>query len=74
MIYPFQNESTKVYAYFFRVKCNSKPLKQILQHMQLRSQILKWQKKEHLKQGQETVYPDPDPDPHHKTKRKKSYS
>ena len=31
--------------------------------MQLRSQILKWQKKEHLKQGQETVSPDPDPDP-----------
>jgi hypothetical protein len=32
--------------------------------MQLRSQILKWQKKEHLKQGQETVSPDPDPHPH----------
>ena len=31
--------------------------------MQLRSQILKWQKKEHLKQGQEqeTISPDPHP-------------
>jgi hypothetical protein len=39
--------------------------------MQLRSQILKWQKKEHLKQGQETVYPDPDPDPHPQNEKKK---
>ena len=50
----------------------SKLLKQILQDMQLRSQILKWQKKEHLKQGQEII--SPHPDPIHKTKRKKSYS
>jgi hypothetical protein len=28
-------------------------------------------KKEHLKQGQETVYPDPDPDPHPQNEKKK---
>lgn len=32
---------------------NSKQIKQILQHMHLKSIISKWQKKEHIKQQQE---------------------
>ena len=47
----------------------SKLLKQILQDMQLRSQILKWQKKEHLKQGQEIISPHPDPHPQNEKKK-----